>query len=462
VYAARAMSAEAVRGLSVAVVGSGPAGFYVTDALLKGVPTLRVDLYERLPVPFGLVRFGIAPDHQKIKSVTKVFEKLLDSPRCRLRANVAVGTDLSPAELAEHYDQVVYCFGAAGDRQLGIPGEALPGSHSSTFFVNWYNGHPDAADAHFDLSHQHAVVVGVGNVAMDVARVLVRSPDELAKTDIAEHALAALRESRVRQVTILGRRGAEHAAFDQSEIADIAELDGVRVDVDAAEIEVAIARSPDADSVTTRKLEHLLTLARAPQKPADRVVRLRFLRSPLRLEGEGAVHRVMVGENQVQADGSVRAASAEPERVEAGLVLRAVGYRGQPIEGLPFDERSGVVPNVEGRVLSGGVVLPRVYACGWVKRGPTGVIGTNKSDATATVAAMLEDQGALGADARGGGDAADALLATRGVKVVDAAGWRRIDGRERAPRVGSELLRRKIVAVPALLAAAQGENVTEA
>lgn len=438
--------------LRVAVVGSGPAGFYAADALLKAAGVVaEVDLYERLPTPFGLVRYGVAPDHQKIKSVTRAFEKIASHPRFRLRGNVHVGRDVTVAELCEHYHQLVVTIGSASDRKLGVPGEDLGGSHAATSFVNWYNALPEAAGERFDLSHERAIVVGVGNVAMDVARVLLRSVSELGQSDIADHTLALLRESRVREVVVLGRRGAEHAAFDQSEIQDIAELDGVAVDVDGDEIAAALAAAPDADSATRRKLEYLQGLAAAPRKPAERRLVLRFLSSPTALHGDGRVREVEIERNQRQ--GTSARGTGERTRLAAGLVLRSIGYRGVELPGLPFDAASGTVPNREGRVVDAeGALVPRCYVAGWIKRGPSGVIGTNKSDASATVQRLLEDVPALPDAPRAGGVALDALLAERGLRVTSFSDWKRLDAIEVERGAARGKVRDKLCSVPEMLA----------
>ncbi len=466
----------------IAIVGAGPAGFYATEALLKGCDAPRIDLINRMPAPFGLVRDGVAPDHQAIKSVARVYERILARDGVRYFGNVALGRDLTLGDLHSRYDQIVYAVGAQSDRRLGIPGEELQGSHGAFHFVGWYNGHPDFRDRSFELDSEEVVVVGNGNVAIDVARILVHSPDRLAQTDIADHALAALSRSRVRRVTLLGRRGPAQASFTNPELREFGRLQGVTAVASAGELELeaasaaALAESP----VKTRNLATLREYAanedragggggsrgdggadpgRLPETqgagggegsdPAgragagshppggDRVVRFRFLVSPLEVLGDGGrVTGVRIERNRLveQADGYMRAVGTGERRViPCGMVIRSVGYRGAPIAGVPFDERRGIIPNEGGRVVRRGEVVPGEYVVGWAKRGPSGVIGTNKADAAATVALMREDWEAgvrAGVGGAGRRDLAD-LLRGRAVRWVDAQGWRRIDAHER-------------------------------
>ncbi|MBM4363555.1 MAG: FAD-dependent oxidoreductase, partial [Deltaproteobacteria bacterium] len=426
------------RPLTVAVVGAGPAGLYAADALLRrpGVK-VRVDVIERLPAPFGLVRYGVAPDHQKIKSVTAAYERILSAPRVRYLGNVPVGDALSVAELLAHYDQVVLAVGCETDRRLGIPGEDLEGSHAAAAFVYWYNGHPLHQGLRVSLDTERAVVVGVGDVSLDVARLLVQAPDRLATTDIADEALSVLRTSRIREVVLLGRRGAAHAAFAVKELADVAELPGVHLSVDEAVVRAELESGAALDGPTRRKLEFLAAqAAKPPPADATRRVVLRFLASPVALLGDaGRLRAVRIEENRLEpaADGSSSArGTGRTAELDCGLVVRAVGYRGLALPGVPFDERAGLVPNEGGRVTDAGVVVPRLYVAGWIKRGPSGVIGTNKADAAATVDRMMEDLPALTPrDPSSTPAAVDALLRERGVRVVDWEAYRALDARER-------------------------------
>lgn len=447
--------------LRVAVIGAGPSGFYAADALLKQHQGATVDVFDRLPTPYGLVRYGVAPDHQKIKSVTKVFDRLVADPRLRLLCNVQVGRDIGIKELRRHYHALIFSYGAAADRPLGVPGEDLAGSISATDFVAWYNGHPDKAAFEPPLDARHAVVVGMGNVAVDVTRVLSKTPAELADSDAADHALAALARSQVRDVYVLGRRSPAEAKWTTKELRELGELADADVVLDPAELELLpqSLAAIEADPAAMKNLEVLRDFAQRPLSGKPRRIHLRFLVSPVALESDDGVRvsHVVLERNRLepQADGSLRAVgSGEFERLPAQLVLRSVGYLGRPLEGLPFDERRGVVPNRAGRVLSetGGEALPGMYVAGWIKRGPTGVIGTNKADAAETVATLLGDE--LPSPRADGPADLGALLAERGVRVVDADCWRRIDALETQAGAAVGRPRVKLVTVEAMLEAA--------
>jgi ferredoxin--NADP+ reductase len=447
------------RPVRVAVIGAGPAGFFTAEALLRRAsPEFDVDLFERLPTPFGLVRAGVAPDHQQIKSVHKTFEKTAAHHRFRYLGNVRVGHDVTVQELAAHYDQVVYAIGSASDRRLGIAGEELAGSHSASAFVGWYNAHPDFVDFPFDLKHARAVVVGIGNVAMDIARLLLRSPDELAKTDIGSHALEALRTSGVREVVLLARRGPAEAAFDLRELKDIAALPGVRVQIDLAPLETELARSAPLTPAARKNLEGMLAMARAGHAPdappADRTLRIEFLCSPVELLGDARAHvrGVLVERNQLEraADGSVRAIGiGNFFELEAGIVFRSVGYVGVALPGVPFDAKLGVIANRDGRVVDGDRLVPGQYSVGWCRRGATGVIGTNKADATAVAELMVADVAALvpAAPESRTHAAVDALLANRDVFVTTFADWSALDAVEIASGRGRGKIREKFTSV---------------
>jgi ferredoxin--NADP+ reductase len=406
--------------LRVAVVGSGPAGFYAAGALLAADIPVEVDLIERLPTPWGLVRLGVAPDHPKIKSVSRAFEKIALQPGFRFLGNVEVGRDVLPEELLEYYDAVVYAVGAQTDRRIGIPGEDLPGSWPATEFVAWYNGHPDYPELEFDLSGERAVVIGNGNVAVDVARMLALTPEELAETDTTDAALDALNGSGIKEIVMVGRRGPAQAAFTTPELRELGELAGADVVVDPADLVGAVP----ADTNSERNLEVLREYAaREPSGKQKRLV-LRFFRSPTAILGESRVEAVELVRNTLDEDERA-VATDEHETLPAGIVFRSVGYRGVELPGLAFDERSGTIPNERGRVGTG------VYVAGWIKRGPSGVIGTNKKDATETVELLLEDL----RDAPRKGRSAeeiDTLLLDRGVRLVLYPGWTSIDELERA------------------------------
>ena len=428
--------------LRVAIVGAGPAGFYAAGQLLSSSdPVVRVDMYDRLMTPWGLVRFGVAPDHPKIKSVTRVFERTARMPGFSFHGNVEVGSDLSHSELAGAYHAVLYAVGTAGDRRLGIPGEDLPGSESATDFVAWYNGHPDYAERDFDLSGRRAVVIGNGNVALDVARMLALSAHELGQTDTADHAIERLRSSQIEEIIVLGRRGPVQAAFTNPELRELADLELADVIVDPEDLELdpaSAAALESAEQTVQRNLETLRSYAaKAPQGKPRRIA-LRFLRAPVAIEGEQRVEAIVSERTTLELapDGSLKAMpTGINERIEASLVLRAVGYVGVPLPGIPFDERRGTLLNDGGRVLdaSSRQPLPGLYAAGWIKRGPSGVIGTNKKCAQETTSRLLEDfhAGRLPETAQQP-EALIEQLRARGLHIIDYAGWEAIDAHERA------------------------------
>lgn len=439
--------------LKVAVVGSGPAGFYAADALLRAAPPCSVDLFERLPVPFGLVRYGVAPDHQTIKRVQVAFERTAALAGFRFLGNVEVGRDLSVEELLRGYHAVLFATGAALDRRLDIPGEDLEGSYAATSFVGWYNGHPDFVDLKVSLNAERAVVVGMGNVALDVARILLRDRDELAKTDISNAALAALRESPVREVVLLGRRGPAQAAFDQGELEAIADLPNVALDVDG---DVSFADDASLPAAARKNLAYLAQQKMAGRGDKPRLLKLRFVASPVELLGEsGRVRALRIEDNRLVGDGpGVR---AEPTgkiwRLDTGLVIRSVGYRGAAVPGMPFDGKRNVIPSSAGRVTSlNGEPQPGLYTSGWIKRGPSGLIGTNKADSKETVDLLLRDVEAL-QKRTPTLDVAE-LLASRGTKVVTFADYQRIDAAEKARGVERGKVRDKLEHVADMLAAA--------
>ncbi|HEY3182086.1 MAG TPA: FAD-dependent oxidoreductase [Gaiellaceae bacterium] len=418
--------------LRVAVIGSGPAGFYAADALLKSDdPPVEVDMIERLPTPWGLVRLGVAPDHENIKAVSRAFEKIAARPGFRFFGNVEVGRDVSHEELMRVYDAVLYSVGAQTDRHMGIPGEELPGSWAATEFVAWYNGHPDFQDREFDLSHERAIVVGNGNVAIDVARMLALTPDELAPTDTTDPAIAAINACGIREIVMLGRRGPAQAAFTPPELQELGELAGADVAVDPKDLELdpasEAALEQDRDRAR-RNVDILRDYAQRVPAGRKRTIRLRFLTSPVAILGNDRVEAVEVVRNRLEQDERGRIVAVptdERETIPCGVVFRSVGYKGVALPGVPFDERTWTIPNEHGRAGGG------LYVAGWIKRGPSGVIGTNKKDATETVAALLEDAraGELG---RAGDERLEDILGERGVEFVEYAGWEAINAAERA------------------------------
>ncbi|UFS98555.1 FAD-dependent oxidoreductase [Nocardia huaxiensis] len=442
--------------LRVAIVGAGPAACYAAqDLLARGA---LVDIFDRLPTPWGLVRGGVAPDHAHTKTVTEAFRPLLRHPNVRFHLNVEVGRHISHDELIEHRHAVLYAVGASSDRRLGVPGEDLPGSHSATEFVAWYNGHPDYADRAFDLSGERAVIVGNGNVALDIARVLTTDPDLLASTDIADHALDALRQSRIREVVLLGRRGPAQAAYTTPEFLALGHLPGVEVVIDESEVELdpasaALLDDPQADPSSRWKVSAAREYAARPAESGTKRIVFRYLASPLEIRGADRVEAIDIVRNDLARVGDELSARAtdSTEVLATGLVLRSIGYRGEPLRGLPFDHDRGVVPNDRGRVAAG------VYVAGWIKRGPRGVIGTNRFDAAETVEVLAADflAGELTEPAHDH-DALTALVASRRPEVVDRAGWAAIDEAERAAGKVVSRPRVKLTSVDALVRAARG------
>ena len=428
--------------LRVAIVGSGPAGFYAAEHLLKREDiAVTVDMFDRLPTPFGLVRAGVAPDHPKIKSVIRVYEKTAARDGFQFFGNVEIGADVSVAELEQHYHAVISAYGTAVDRQLGIPGEDMPGSHSATEFVNWYNAHPDFADHDFDLSVKRAVVIGNGNVAADVARMLALPHGELNITDTANHAISKLADSGVEEIVVLGRRGPAQAAFTNPEVRELGELTDADIVIDPTEMELdpasrAYFESDDCDPTNRRNVEIFTEFSqRSPEGKPKRVV-MRFCCSPVEIRGEGRVESIVIGRNALEADesGRIRAVdTGEREEIECGLVLRSIGYKGTGLEGIPFDAARGLIPNESGRVLhpDTGEQVAGHYAVGWIKRGPSGVIGTNKKDALDTVGSIFADldAGAI-PDREVPEESIEELLDSRGGDHVTYMGWQAIDRAE--------------------------------
>jgi ferredoxin--NADP+ reductase len=430
--------------LRVAIIGSGPAGFYTAEKLLKqdGV-TVQVDMYDRLPVPFGLVRFGVAPDHEKIKNVTRVYDKVATNPSFRFFGNVDVGTQVALDDLKQHYHQICYATGAQSDRRMGIPGEDLKRSHPATEFVAWYNGHPDYRDYEFDLSVERVAVVGVGNVAVDVARILCRTREELATTDIADYALEALASSNIKEVYILGRRGPAQAAFTNPECKELGELVGADVAVVADEVQLDRLSAKSVEEGGDRNLQKKIAILQGfvdrsgGGKPKK--LTLRFLVSPVELYGNDAGEvggmKIVKNELYLSDDGSLRPKPTDQfEELDVDMVFRSVGYRGTALADLPFHESWGVVPNEKGRVIDPGKddALTGIYVSGWIKRGPTGIIGTNKPDAAETVESMLEDlaKGAVLDPAQPGSEAAAEMVGRAQTAYVSWEDWKRLQNEE--------------------------------
>jgi len=423
----------------IAIIGAGPSGFFLADKLLSQAEIpVAVDLFERLPTPYGLVRYGVAPDHEKIRNVTRTFDKVAARPGFRFFGNVEIGKHVTLEELRHYYHLIAFTTGAQTDRRMGIPGEDLPGSHTATEFVAWYNGHPDYRDREFDLSGERVAVVGVGNVAVDVARILARAHDELVTTDLADHALDALKASGVREVHLLGRRGPAQAAFTNPEVKELGELAGA--DVSAHEHEVtldelsAAALAAEDDATTRKKLEILADYAKREASGRPRRLMLRFLVSPVEiLERNGRVSGIRLARNRLVKSGDDLKAepTGEFEDLPVDLVFRSVGYRGVALPGLPFDEKRGTVPNEKGRVIDPADRSPLTghYVSGWIKRGPSGASGTNKPDAAETAESMLEDAAAGRTLSPDQEDIAP-LLRERQPHLVDWSAWQRLNQAE--------------------------------
>jgi ferredoxin--NADP+ reductase len=454
----------AAHPLRVAIIGSGPSAFYAAEALLKQADrVVEIDMFERLPTPHGLVRGGVAPDHPKIKSVSKVYDKIAASPNFRFYGHVDFGKDITHDDLLKHYHQIIYAVGAQTDRRMGIPGEDLLGSHPATEFVGWYNAHPDYRDLQFDLTQTHVAVVGNGNVAMDVARILASTREELATTDIADYALEALANSRVTDIYVLGRRGPAQAAFTNPEIKELGLLKNAEVVVLPQDAELDPLSTEDMlknDDRTTE--QNVQTLMRySIQQPQGKCVRIhmRFLVSPVELIGTDRVEAIKLVKNELYRadDGSLRPRPTdETEVIPVGLVFRSIGYKGVALPGVPFDARSGVIPNAAGRVLNPEQhqTVKGEYVVGWIKRGPSGIIGTNKPDSVATVKAMLEDldDGNTLTPEQPTRAAVEALLAERGIETVSYQDWLLLDQHEQALGQAEGRPRRKLSRVDEMLA----------
>jgi ferredoxin/flavodoxin---NADP+ reductase len=453
-----------VTTLQVAVVGSGPAGIYTAEALIKQAAkldppvTVQVDVLDRLPTPYGLVRYGVAPDHPSIRSIADYLRTVLEHADVRFLGGVHLGDDVTREDLLASYDAVVYATGAMRDRRMGIPGEDLPGSYAATDFVNWYCGHPDTEAGAFTLDAESVAVVGVGNVAVDVARILVRDPAELSRTDIPQAVLEALMASKVREVHMIGRRGPAQAKFTTKELRELGELSGVDIVVDPAELDLA-AFDPTGQSAelaeSDRRVRGNLAVIqdwaeRAPGEGgagAERRLTVRFWLRPVQVDGTDRVSGLTVERTRLDDEGKFTG-TGELETIPAQMVFRSVGYQSVPLPGVPFDERSYTVPNADGRVLGrDGAPLPGEYVAGWLKRGPTGVVGTNKSDAAGTVRSLLADLAGPAGPAAGGAAAGGVVpsgpaarrrsreeffaeLAERGVRPVSYADWLRVEQAE--------------------------------
>ncbi len=443
--------------MRIAIVGSGPAGFYAAEALLKRTDTpVDVDVFDRLPTPYGLVRGGVAPDHQKIKSVARVFATTAARPTFRFMGNVQLGRDVTVEELRRHYHQIVYATGNEADRRLGIPGEGISRCTPAAVFVGWYNGHPDYRNAKIDLSVPRVAVVGNGNVALDVARILLRTRAELEKTDIAAHALDALVHSQVQEVFVLGRRGPAQAAFTPGELEELGELESADPVVDPADLTDGAAIGEESRK---GNLDLLRAFSARPPRPGAKRLHLRFLVSPTGVvaDSAGGVAGLALERNRLEArpDGSVVArGTGQVEVLDVGLLLPAVGFAAERIPGVPYDEKARIVANVDGRVVdpATGALVPNEYVVGWARSGPQGLIGEHKRASALVVAHMVADGAGLDERPLPPRDAIDALLRERGVKLVSFQDWKQLDDVEVARGARRGAPRDKIVDVDAMLA----------
>jgi ferredoxin--NADP+ reductase len=445
------------RPLRVAIVGSGPSGFYAADALLKAEADVRVDMFERLPNPYGLVRAGVAPDHAKIKNVIKIYERIAAKPDFAYYGNVEFGKDVSLADMKRHYDAVIFANGARSDRSLNIPGEELSGSRPATAFVGWYNGHPDYRDLEFDFSGDTAVVIGQGNVAIDVCRILCKTVEELKTTDISQHALDALAQSRIEHVYMVGRRGPVQAKFTQIEIKEMGRLENCDAIIDPGVFDFDPSSRAELDDPGNKSAQKIVStlreIAESGTSDKSRTFHIEFCKSPVEIKGDGRVESIVLEKNElvgepfrVQSKGT-----GETEEIPCGLVLRSVGYRGEPLPDVPFDEKRGVFPNENGRIAVEGGASGGLYAVGWIKRGPSGVIGTNKPDSQATVAQLLEDMASLRPCEEPDTAALIRKLEGVGVRVVSHEDWQKIDAAETARGEAVEKPREKFTRVSEMI-----------
>ncbi|HZQ30514.1 MAG TPA: FAD-dependent oxidoreductase [Mycobacterium sp.] len=451
-----------MRPYYVAIVGSGPSGYFAAASLLKLADAdepvdVHVDMLEMLPTPWGLVRSGVAPDHPKIKSISAQFEKTAAHPRFRFFGNIAVGEHVHARELAERYDAVIYAVGAQSDKPLRIPGEDLTGSVAAVELVGWYNAHPHFEKMVPDLTGERAIVVGNGNVALDVARILVTDPDDLRATDIADHALELLDPRGVDEVVIIGRRGPLQATFttlELRELGDLKGLEGVDVIVDPADVDIPEDEVEAAGKTQRNNLKVLRGYAEREPKAGNRRIVFKFRTSPIEIRGDGRVETVVLGRNELVTDENGRVVAKDTgarEELPAQLVVRAVGYRGTPTPGLPFDDNTGTIPHTDGRIEGSR----NEYVVGWIKRGPTGVIGSNKSDSQHTVDTLAADLGEASHD-EGYGDELLEWLLSRQPKLVTDEHWQLIDRHERSTGEPHGRPRVKLASVAELLRIGHG------
>ncbi len=445
--------------LRVAIIGAGPSGFYASEALIRSDLNVEIDLIERLPAPYGLVRSGVAPDHPKLKQAIKVYDKIAsENPQLNYIGNVTVGKDITVDELKSTHHALIFTCGAETDRRLGIPGEDLAGSYTATEFVAWYNGHPDYRDRQFDLSHETAVIIGQGNVAADVSRILSKTVDELKETDISQHALDALADSKIKNVYVIGRRGPAQAKFTSKELKEFGELTDSDPIVDPQELilnaasEAELAEKTNAGS---KKIYDLfVNYSQREPTGKSRKCYFQFLRSPVELQGDGRLEKLIVEHNQLSGDAFKQSArgTGNQYELETGILFRSIGYRGVEMPGVPFHESWGVFPNQDGRITDNDVVVPQMYTAGWIKRGPSGIIGTNRACAVSTVNALIEDVPTLdSSDSKSGREKVYSILDSRDVKYINYQQWKTIDQAEVERGEAKGKPREKITSVAEML-----------
>ena len=421
--------------LEVAIIGSGPSGYYAAQSLFGSEKKINITMFDRLPTPYGLVRGGVAPDHQKIKNVIRVYEKISISPGFQFIGNVLVGKDISIDDLRNNFHATIFACGAETDRKLGIPGEDLQGSHTATAFVGWYNGHPDYRDLSFDLSQEIAVVVGQGNVAADVSRILSKTEDELKQTDIADHALQQLAESKIKEIHVIGRRGPVQAKFTPEELKEFGELGDCNPVVDSSTLQLNEASQKELESpegrTNVKNFEVFKDFANRDLTKKNRSCFFRFLEGPIELMGTERLEGILLAKNSLSGDPFKQRAEKTGETIEqkCGILFRSIGYNGIPIEGVPFDEKEGIFPNDKGRLLDNGSVVNGVYVTGWIKRGPSGIIGTNKPDSVETVNCLLEDIDKIDGE-KSGNSGIMKILSEKQTRAVNYDGWKKIDEAE--------------------------------
>ena len=421
--------------LEVAIIGSGPSGYYAAQSLFGSEKKINITMFDRLPTPYGLVRGGVAPDHQKIKNVIRVYEKISISPGFQFIGNVLVGKDISIDDLRNNFHATIFACGAETDRKLGIPGEDLQGSHTATAFVGWYNGHPDYRDLSFDLSQEIAVIVGQGNVAADVSRILSKTADELKQTDIADHALQQLAESKIKEIHVIGRRGPVQAKFTPEELKEFGELEDCNPVVDSSTLQLNEASQKELESpegrTNVKNFEVFKDFANRDLTKKNRSCFFRFLEGPIELMGTERLEGILLAKNSLSGDPFKQRAEKTGETVEqkCGILFRSIGYNGIPIEGVPFDEKEGIFPNDKGRLLDNGSVVNSVYVTGWIKRGPSGIIGTNKPDSVETVNCLLEDIEKIDGE-KPGNSGIMKILSEKQIRSVNYDGWKKIDEAE--------------------------------